>query len=394
MSDKQLVGLICLLVLIVSLGAVEAYLLRGITRRIGVRIHVNGTRGKSSVTRLILAGLRAGGKRVAAKTTGTLPRYLAPDGSEHPIYRHGRANITEQIALLLRADRDKAEIVVVECMALQPFLQWVSTARIVQPTHGVITNIREDHLDVMGPGITGVALALLGSVPLGGKLFTAERRFRKLFEHVSRERGSELSVIRPENTEMRVSSRELRRFRYVEHAENVQLALGVCEAIGVDRNVALRGMQSARPDPGALTIEYVNVNGVPFVFVNGFAANDPESTGQVWELALERTDGKGKRVALINCRSDRADRSEQLGRAAADWTRADRYLVMGSDRHFFVQAAERAGIPAELLTSSRSQSARELAHELASVAGPSGVVVGMGNIGGMGLELIARLRER
>jgi gamma-polyglutamate synthase len=394
MSDGQLVGLVCLLALVVSLGAAEAYALWRITRRIQVRIHVNGTRGKSSVTRLITAGLRAGGKRVAAKTTGTLPRYLAPDGSEHPIYRHGRANIAEKIALLRRAEQDNAEVAVVECMALQPFLQWVSTARIVRPTHGVITNIREDHLDVMGPNLSGVALALVGTVPLGGLVFTAERRFRALLEYASRERHSELLVIRPELADERVSSRDLRRFRYIEHAENVQLALGVCEAIGVSRDIALRGMQSARPDPGALTIEYVRVDGVPLVFVNGFAANDPESTGQVWELALDRTDRQGKRVALINCRSDRADRSEQLGRAAASWTRADSYLIVGSGRHFFLNAATKAGVPEASLTSSRSNSAADLAREISSLAGSGGVVVGLGNIGGIGLELISNLRER
>lgn len=36
-------------------------------------IYVNGTRGKSTVTRLIDGGLRAGGLRVFCKTTGTLP---------------------------------------------------------------------------------------------------------------------------------------------------------------------------------------------------------------------------------------------------------------------------------------------------------------------------------
>ena len=36
-------------------------------------VHVNGTRGKSTVCRLIDAGLRAGGVRVFCKTTGTDP---------------------------------------------------------------------------------------------------------------------------------------------------------------------------------------------------------------------------------------------------------------------------------------------------------------------------------
>jgi gamma-polyglutamate synthase len=394
MSDGQLLGLLCLLGVLVAALAVESYWNRRAQKSIPIRIHVNGTRGKSSVTRLIAAGLRAAGKRVAAKTTGTLPRYLSPSGTEEPIFRVGRANIAEQISFMRRAARDRADAVVVECMALQPFLQWVSTASIVRPTHGVVTNIREDHLDVMGPTLSGVALALLGTVPLGGSFFSAERRYSKLAAHVAEERGSKLLIVRPEDAEERVTSRDLRRFRYIEHAENVQLALAVCEAVGVPRGTALRGMQGARPDPGALTIEYVRVDGVPLVFVNGFAANDPESTGQVWELGLERTDSGVRRVALINCRSDRADRSEQLGRAAGTWTLADQYLVIGSGRQFFIHAAERAGIPSDRLLSSESSTATALAGELARLAGPGGVVVGLGNIGGIGLELIAKLRQK
>ena len=44
--------------------------------RIPIRIHVNGTRGKSSVTRLISAGLREAGFAVLGKTTGSDPRIL------------------------------------------------------------------------------------------------------------------------------------------------------------------------------------------------------------------------------------------------------------------------------------------------------------------------------
>jgi len=39
------------------------------------RIHVNGIRGKSSVTRLIAAALREGKVKTLGKTTGTAARY-------------------------------------------------------------------------------------------------------------------------------------------------------------------------------------------------------------------------------------------------------------------------------------------------------------------------------
>ena len=48
-------------------------------KAVPIRILVNGTRGKSTVTRLIAAGLAAGGLRVYAKTTGSAARIILPD---------------------------------------------------------------------------------------------------------------------------------------------------------------------------------------------------------------------------------------------------------------------------------------------------------------------------
>ena len=59
--------------------------------RVPVRVHVGGTRGKSTTTRLVAAGLRAGGMRVVAKTTGSAPRLILPDGTEEPWPRRGPA---------------------------------------------------------------------------------------------------------------------------------------------------------------------------------------------------------------------------------------------------------------------------------------------------------------
>ena len=56
-------------------------------------IYVNGIRGKSTVTRLIDAGLRAGGWKVFCKTTGTVPMTIGTDNVERPLVRRGRANI-------------------------------------------------------------------------------------------------------------------------------------------------------------------------------------------------------------------------------------------------------------------------------------------------------------
>ena len=162
-------------VVLVIAGVFEAVRHWALVRKIPVRVHVNGTRGKTSVTRLIAAGLRSGGKRICAKTTGSAAAITDPEGREFPIYRISGANIIEQMRTLKRMAALKPEIVVMECMALQPQYQSLSELRMVRSTVGVITNARADHLDVMGPGENDVGLALAGSTPVKGDLFTAER---------------------------------------------------------------------------------------------------------------------------------------------------------------------------------------------------------------------------
>ncbi len=54
-----------------------------------LKIHVNGTRGKSTVTRLIAAGLRQASLPTVAKTTGSAARLIYPDGSETSWPRRG-----------------------------------------------------------------------------------------------------------------------------------------------------------------------------------------------------------------------------------------------------------------------------------------------------------------
>ena len=56
-----------------------------------------------------------------------------------------------------------------ECMAVRPDLQKICEEHIMHSTIGVITNIRPDHLDVMGPTVADVAVALSSTVPAAGR---------------------------------------------------------------------------------------------------------------------------------------------------------------------------------------------------------------------------------
>ncbi|NLA53820.1 MAG: hypothetical protein GX858_05635 [Clostridiales bacterium] len=50
--------------------------------KIPLRILVNGTRGKTSVTRLVASALNEAGLMTYAKTTGSDAKWIMPDGSE------------------------------------------------------------------------------------------------------------------------------------------------------------------------------------------------------------------------------------------------------------------------------------------------------------------------
>lgn len=389
---KEITILLSACGVLIVLGTIELMLHRRRLGRIPIRVHVNGTRGKTSVTRLIVAGLREAGIRSVAKTTGTVPRFILPNGREVPVYRPGGANIIEQKQSVTMAAAQRADALVVECMALQPQLQWLSESKLIRATHGVITNARPDHLDVMGPNEEDVALALAATVPVGGVLITAERKHRPLFQWAAEDRGSRFRGAK--EISRAVTADDMAGFSYLEHEENVELALSVCEELGIDNETALRGMWRAKPDPGAMTEDEVEFFGRTIVFVNGFAANDPTSTRYIWEQSLRRHRELRRRIAVFNCRSDRANRSEQLAESYATWTQADEVVLLGTGQYIFARAAVRNGLdPTRLVFVDRTHPA-DIFEILLGLAESSALVMGLGNIAGPGLALAEYFANR
>jgi len=374
------------------MGALELILHRRRLMRIPIRIHVNGTRGKTSVTRLVAAGLREAGIRCVAKTTGTVPRFILPNGREVPVYRACGPNVIEQKQSITMAAAQRAEALVVECMALQPQLQWLSEWKLVRATHGVITNARPDHLDVMGPTEEDVARALAATVPCDGVFLSAERTHRPFFQEVAEERGSRFRGA--EDLSRPVTPEDVAAFPYLEHQENIELALAVCEELGVDNDTALRGMWRAKPDSGAMTEAEVEFFGRHIVFVNGFAANDPISTRYIWEQSVSRHRELKRRIAVFNCRSDRADRSEQLAESYASWTQADEVVLLGTGQYIFARVAVQHGLdPTRLVFVDQTHPA-DIFEILLGLAESSALVMGLGNIAGPGLALAEYVANR
>jgi poly-gamma-glutamate synthase PgsB/CapB len=371
---------------LIVLGLIEILLHRRVLGKLPIRVHVNGTRGKTSVVRLIAAGLRAGGLRVCAKTTGSFASIMGPEGTEYPIHRPDQPNIIEQMRVMRRLVSFAPDVVIVECMALYPHYQLLTERQMVRSTHGVITNARPDHLDVMGPAARDVALALAGTTPFKAKLFTAERRFLDVFEQASRDRETTLQATTEADVDA-ISDKDLERFGYTEHAENVALALSICSDLGVDRETALGGMQALDPEVGATQILQVDFYNRSLMFVNAFAANDPESTALIWERVVQRYGEDRSRIALINCRFDRPQRSQQLAEVAAEWSPADHYILMGTGTLLFARAATRLGLLPEDMTIVEGMSNDEIFETILEHSDLNTLIVGMCNVKDGGIEL-------
>ncbi|MCB2197786.1 poly-gamma-glutamate synthase PgsB [bacterium] len=387
-----MVVIILLTVLLVGYGVFEYAAHRRRVYSIPIRVHVNGTRGKSSVTRLVAAGLRAGGLKTLAKVTGTLPRIIDEHGLEIPITRLHPVNIIEQVKVFRFFDRHRPEAVVVECMAVMPDYQWICEHRFVHATAGVITNARMDHVREMGPSLSNIANSLANTIPKNAPIFTSDYRddvldiFRKRAEPI----GSKL--VRPDTEAIGLDV--MRRFSYIEHPDNVALALEVCEFCGVDRNTALNGMVAAHPDPGALKVFKVQDGERQAMFLSALAANDPESTLVTWRRSQDLFPSVGKRIVLLNTRGDRFDRSVQLVEMMGRSMEFDLLLSMGESTEMLAQRIKRSGISANKVKRIGHVSADKAWDIIWSEIEKDAFIFAMGNAGHGGLAVADLFRKR
>src|SRR2546426_1176641 len=127
---------------------------------------------------LICAALRANGLRVVVKTTGKMPVLIDAAGKETVLERPPTptANLREQKEIVRLAKEQHAQAIVIECMAVDPELRRVSQETLIRATLAVITNIRRDHLEVIGPDLGTGARTLSDVIPSNGTLITADQR--------------------------------------------------------------------------------------------------------------------------------------------------------------------------------------------------------------------------
>ena len=358
------------------------------------RIAVTGSRGKSGVTRLVAAGLRASGARVLAKTTGSKPVLILPDGSERVIARAGGASIREQVRLVALAAELGADTLVAEMMSIGPECLRVESRRILRPGMLALTNVRLDHLDDMGRDKDAIARTLASAVPDGADVFVPEEEVREAFSGAARSAGARLH--RVTRAERREGTGEgiPERLPPGEFEPNIRLARAVLGALSVDREAADRGIAGAAPDAGSLRIR----RGLfgrpprPATCVSLFAANEPESSAAALAEVLGYIPRAGRPlVGLLALREDRGDRTLQWVRAAGEGFFRDfaAVVLVGPPARPALRRIRRTKPPGATQFSAAGGGSPEAVMDrvMAAVLGEP-IVVGLGNFVGPGEALV------
>jgi poly-gamma-glutamate synthase PgsB/CapB len=381
---------------LLGLGLVERVRRDRAWKAVPIRIHVNGTRGKSTVTRLIWAALREAGIPALGKTTGAGSRLLLPDGSELPLARRGKANIREQLRALLLAKKMGARAAVLECMALAPELQWVAERSMVGATIGVITNARTDHTEVMGYSTEEIAGCLSNTIPPRSVLVLGDPALESLFSPRASELGTRIEVAPaasciPDMRGDAAGHPDTAASFDLAFAENLATALAVTRLLDITDRVALEGMRHAPSDPGASCAGTVRFGEKTFPYLDARSANDPESFKKVFDLFLAgiRPSGTATRavVMVFNHRADRPHRIMNFVAMALPWAGGSLMIITGERPPLLSwQTIRRRSVHLDL----RFVPHRRLPAALAGLAPGSAGFVFCGNTRGLDLDAILK----
>jgi poly-gamma-glutamate synthase PgsB/CapB len=248
----------------------------------------------------------------------------------------------------------------------------------------------------MGPSIENITRSLCNTLPKDGVMFTSEQKMFWLMSREAKKKNCKLYRVHPDN----VSFLELANFSYIEHAENVSLALAVCNHYGVDRETALRGMYKAYPDVGALHIFEVSQDDKVVQFVHAMAANDPESTLAIWQKTKSLSTDLGTVFFLIHTRADRYDRTLQLLQMIKeDLSDEYDYIILSGEKVDRVFSdVPRMGLDQSRTIKMGAKRAQDVFDSVLSRVDNIGTVFAIGNVGRGGLDVAhyfsARRRPR
>ncbi|MDF1558767.1 MAG: poly-gamma-glutamate synthase PgsB [Bacteroidales bacterium] len=373
-----------ILILILSLLIIEKRMLQKSIASMSLRIHVNGTRGKSSVTEYVAAGIASAGHDVMAKITGIIPSTIH-NGVTETVDRAGPARVQEQVNILRSAFRKRVRTMVMECMSIAPELQKLEGS-IFKPHFYVITNIRDDHREEMGKDLESQAEAICSAIPANCRVITGERTFiNKIKEKAS---AGNSTVVTAGELEERLRE----RLPYGIFPENVALALTVCREAGIDPEKAETGIMNWIASTKS-PLKTINDGGKKIRFLNAFAVNDIDSTESFIGHWMEDSGHSGRISVILNTRADRPVRTDLFSEwIAKNPGSFDRIIVTGSHRKRAQHKLSAAGFEKGKVICWNRREMHNPVKSLVSTVADGSFVTGIGNIGGEGFHIINELR--
>lgn len=301
-----------------------------------------GTRGKSGTER-IKAGLFHGlGVEVFVKTTGNEAMFIHTVPETKPmelfIFRpYDKASIWEQHDMVLLAAQLKSQVMLWECMALNPRYVRILEQVWMKDTITTITNAYPDHEDIQGPAGFNIPQVMQHFIPVRGICFTAEEQMLPILREGARKKGTDLRAVTWRDT-AQITNDVLNRFPYMEHPSNIALVLLLADLFEVSRDFALKEMaDNVVPDVGVLkTYPVATYLGRKLEFTLGNSANERAGFMNNWtRTGFDRHHNVENAdvwvCTVVNNRADRISRSKVFAQILVMDIAAHRHFCIGTN---------------------------------------------------------------
>ena len=317
------------------------------------RVLVTGSRGKSSIVRLLHTTFGDAGLTAYARITGVVPRELGPGGS-HAISRPAGAHVGEMHWWLRQLPRT-TQAIVMENSAISPDLQGLA-GRWLRPDITVLSNTLPDHQEAWGPSSASAAEVLTRGIPRGGRVVLPDSlEADKQLQALLRKRHCETLFAVP-----------VPGIAPAHQAVNLGLALATSKQLGLEAEPSLQAMLAMPGD----NYDFQVIEHEGGELAMAFSVNDITSTRALFE-SLQWTEQETRLVY-----NHRADRPARL-KSFMDWLNrsAWREVLIIGDR------------PLRRTGKARYRKVREKA-ELLDLLLPGERVFGCGNIAGVPMTLV------
>ena len=374
-----------LICVFITLMIVEAILTKRSIKRISLRIHVNGTRGKSTITKYISTALRASDIRTVGKVTGEIPGLIQPNGHLMPIRRLGPARVNEQFRIIRKAAKAKAEALVLECMSIDPALQRIES-RFYKPDIYVISNIRDDHREKVGSSRKQRVEYACQAIPANCILVSNDIENLTAIRLEAEKKNCRLLI--PEKLEQKL----VNALPYGAFAANIEVAIEVTVLAGIDREVALKSiLDSIRDDESCLfQLQTKNTNAV---FLNAFSVNDTDSATNFLNYWSNQLNIHENVAFVFNTRSDRPLRTKLFTEWIKKMHKQCRFVIITGDHKEWAYRKLKRLSPGVKIRKLKSNQINRIINTIDKEFPGTELIIGIGNIMGEGYKVLNEFKS-